>query len=91
MYSKAKDNFWVKNTSNLVADPGSSAFLTPGSGINNPDPQHWCGQQFRILRYFVIGMSKLGYLFRNFPNREGAVYFLEFFFIVFHIPYRAVY
>jgi hypothetical protein len=27
-------------------DPGSGAFLTPGSGINIPDPQHWwvaCG------------------------------------------------
>jgi hypothetical protein len=28
------------NAAISVADPGSGAFLTPGSGLNIPDPQH---------------------------------------------------
>ncbi len=32
------------------SDPGSGAFLTPGSGINIPDPQHWFRKY--LLRYF---------------------------------------
>jgi hypothetical protein len=38
---EAKNTKHVVKSSVADPDPGSGAFLTPGSGINIPDPQHW--------------------------------------------------